>query len=449
MAITWNQPVQPVATKSGGGIKWNNPQPTLPEGQTALQSAQGALGHSQGIMDSIGNFASGIMPGIAKSGASALMQAGAQHAGPIGAAMSANAPEWSQAMQAGEQAMQPQGAGEQVGHAIGEVGQFLGAGGLDLIKGGIAGVKALPSLYDAVKAEGVGGLVSKGFSGARNLVQDFAAKRADKAATQSSIDALSPKLEGKKLVNAYKSTVSTDRTVTSASIFHEQGLTPDQKTINLSKRLKDLGLGKDSVKNLDTLGKNMTDTEKQLRGALSKDPEIVYNGDRENLVRKLNDVRNTAPEEFRIKDSQAMVDRVVNFANRIAASSEDSIVGLRDARTAFDTQAKTEFPNAFKGDEGIDTKTPAGYAIKAVRDAMNEHLYHTAPNGSEIQRLIGREADLFRASDVVGPKASESHDKRLIQLLIEKHPELSRYIGWGLGGVGADTILKKTTGVGF
>lgn len=116
---------------------------------SGLNSATSNLGLSQSLVDKsrgVTDFTSGIFPGIAKSIGSNLMQAGAQHAGPIGAAMSANAPQWAQYMQQGEQAMQPQGAGEQVGHTVGEAGTFLGTGGLDLIKGGLDLAKGLPIL---------------------------------------------------------------------------------------------------------------------------------------------------------------------------------------------------------------------------------------------------------------------------------------------------------------
>lgn len=189
MAITWNQPVQPVATKSGGGIKWNNPPPTPPAGQTAFGASQGALGHSQSLMDSVGGFYNDIKTGIAKNAGSQLMSAGAQHAGPIGAGMAAAAPEWNKYMQEGEAAMQPQGVGQQIGNVEGNVAPILMGG-----EGIVNGIKSIPAMVDAVRAKGVVGLAKEGFEGAKNIINSFAENRADKAALETSQRAIIPKM---------------------------------------------------------------------------------------------------------------------------------------------------------------------------------------------------------------------------------------------------------------
>ena len=140
------------------------------------------------------------------------------------------------------------------------------------------------------------------------------------------------------------------------------------------------------------------------------------------------------PREFSaIKDSKSVFNNVVDFAKDITNKAEDSISGIRDARTKFDAQAQREYPSAYK--EGrIDTSTPAGRAIKTVRDAMNEHLYNTAPNGSEIQQLIGREADIFRAVDNIAPKAAKGQGKNVIAQFIKDHPTAAKIAGYGVVG---------------
>lgn len=248
-----------------------------------------------------------------------------------------------------------------------------------------------------------------------------------------SVEAVNPDLTGKKLTNAYKQAVTGNREITPSSIFGEQGLSPDQQTANLGKRLNDLGLGKDPVKNLDTLGSALKDTEAKIDTALKGDPELNYNANKPELAQKLDTLKTKLPREFSaIKDSTTAFNDVVDFAKETLAKTEDTITGLRDARSAFDAQARIEYPNAFK-EGGIDIKTPAGRAIKLVRDTMNEHLYNTAPNGSEIQQLIGREADIFRATDNIAPKAAAGDGATGVAKFVKEHPWITSFAkGTGL-----------------
>lgn len=267
------------------------------------------------------------------------------------------------------------------------------------------------------------------------------------AKLDASIDAVNPDLSGKKLVSAYKGTVTGKQGVTPASIFREQGLTPSEQTTNLGTRLADLGLGKNPVKNLTSLGQAMTDTEAKLGTALDAHPEVDLN--KEGLLSKLESARTQMPREFSaIRDSKAVFNNVINFAKETVSKAGNTLRDGREARTAFDTQAKAEYPNAFKNGV-VDTSTPAGRAIQVARDTMNGHLYDTAPNGSELQNLVGREADLYRATDAVAPKAAAGNGKNFIQQAIKAHPVLAKYLGYTAGALGVDKIVKGVTGVGF
>lgn len=205
-------PSQPIQQQS-------TPSKTLPFGSSKtasdkLNQSQISLGHSQGLLESFGNFESGIMPGIAKSvgstvkGMSDIGQTVAQ-TGTNAAIHGMNAVTGGHVpdMQADympevNQALQPHGAGEQTGNVIGQVGQFLGAGGLDLAKGAVGAVKAIPAAIDAVKAEGIGGLLSKGFQGAKTAIQGLANQKADAAALDTAQKAIIPKLSSGEMQDA-------------------------------------------------------------------------------------------------------------------------------------------------------------------------------------------------------------------------------------------------------
>lgn len=331
-----------------------------------------------------------------------------------------------------------------VNDSLGVAGTALGAEGGDMVK---------PNLSD------VASTLKQGASDASDAVKSGVAdvktsltpkpKAPVIPPVSQSIEAVNPDLSGKRLVSAYKGTVTGNQKITPPSMFQEQGLTPSQQTINLGTRLHDLGMTKDPVQNLGILGKAMSDTEGKIDTALEGDPEINYNADKPTLLGKLDDLKANMPGEFSaIKDSKNLFNHVVDFAKATIGKTEDTVKGIRTARTTFDTQAKAEYPSAFKGN-GIDTSTPAGRAIKAVRDTMNEHLYNTAPNGSEIQNLIGRESDIYRAAENIAPKAAKGEGKNLIDQTLKAHPVLGNYLKYGLGLFGVDKIIKGTTGIGL
>lgn len=291
-------------------------------------------------------------------------------------------------------------------------------------------------------------LLAKPVSKLTSYVAERAAKKAEEKAVQESIDAVYNSPTGKKFVNTSSQVVKGQRELTPASVFREQGLTPDQQTVNLGTRLKDLGLSsKDPVKNTQKLMAAMDDTETKLQAALKGDPNIKYLADKPTLYTKLADIQKNAPNEFRIGDNPKIVKSVVDFANKTIQKADDSIEGLRNAVTEFDNQAKRQYPSAYK-DGKIDTKTAAGNTIKNIRDAIREHTYDTAPNGSEVQALIGREADLFRAGEAAFEKAKGGQGEKLWIQWAKAHPKTATAIT-GLTALEGNKILKDTTGFGF
>lgn len=235
-----------------------------------------------------------------------------------------------------------------------------------------------------------------------------------KASTvEQTIAAVNPELTGKKLADAYKEVVTGDRTAKAAGVVSEQSLSPSAQAIKTGTRLHEAGVqltGK-PIKDLSTLGTALKDTETKIGDLLKgSDPSIVYNADKPTLLGALNKAKTTSPRETgAIRESKKVYDNVIDFAKELVGKTEDNVAGLRDARSAFDARARIEYPSAFKNG-AIDTKTPAGQAIKAARDTMNEHLYNTAPEGSEIKRLIQLEADIFRAGESIAPKAAQGNN---------------------------------------
>lgn len=257
----------------------------------------------------------------------------------------------------------------------------------------------------------------------------------------STIQAVNPDLTGKKLAGAYEDVVKGSRTAKKSGLFSEQTLSPSQRAINTATRLHTeipaadgsaalpgIALKNKPVPDLTTLADGMKTTEEKISGLLKGDPTLVYNADKPTLITSLDTLKGKSPREFgSIKDSKAVYDDVVEFAKETIAKSDDTVEGLRDARSEFDAMAKKQFPSAYK-DGYIDTKTPAGIAIKQARDTINEHLYNTAPEGSAIRALIQREADIFNAAQSIAAKAAQTHGTSLTGRALDAlrtHPYLS------------------------
>ena len=298
--------------------------------------------------------------------------------------------------------------------------------------------------------------IKAGVENMKATPEEVAAKQTQ-TSVQSNTDALNPDLTGKAKISAYKNVALGNREIQPSGILREQGLSPSDQTVQLAKNIqsdittksgqtiKGITLkGNNPVANLKTIGDGFTQTENALTTELKGDPEINYNLDKPSLQEKLTRLVDNMPDEFKsIKNmSENQFSRVVSFAKGIVDKADDSITGGRNARTSFDSAAKQNYPSAFKNGF-LDNSTPAGRAIQSVRNTMNEHLYETAPNGSDIQTLIGREADLYRALDPVARKAAQMNGLNSVQVLIKRYPTLSKYLGWGLKLVGAGALLNE------
>lgn len=357
-----------------------------------------------------------VAKGAGKQIAKDVFSTGAQNAGPVGEKMMADAKKrgggakkFADAIDAGTDAVEPKGPLEKEG-----------ARGTMILEA----VAPVPPIAKAARGTKIAEDLVTGVKAVK------AAKNSEKA-LQATIDAVNPDLTGKKLAGAYKEIVTGSRTAQKAGFVTEQSLSPGQQAINTATRLNKAGItltGK-PVDDLATLGTHLKDTETKLTAALKgKDPSVVYNADKPTLKTALAEAKKMTPREFgAIKEQKAVYDNVIDFANELVDKTDDSIEGIRDARSAFDARARIEYPNAFK-DGAVDTKTPAGRAIKIARDTMNEHLYNTAPEGSEIRALIQKEADIFRAADNIAPKAAKGDDLTKVEQYLKafkEHPYIT------------------------
>lgn len=263
----------------------------------------------------------------------------------------------------------------------------------------------------------------------------------EKDSINTAIRAVQPELNGKAEVGAYAKDFG--KNIQEKSFFKGQSLAPDKATIDLGTRLKDVLKSSDPAKNIKSLGIEFDATESKLAPLLQNDKTPIV---KQSVADTLDQSKTSLPREFtRIGgENSKVVDDVFDFAKERVNDAEPTVNGLRNARIEFDQQAKTQYPNAFKNG-AIDLKTAAGAAIKSARDTINDYMYQTAENGSELQRLIGHESDLFRARDIIANKAAANDGASTFSDFIS-HPIVKRVgkvVGLGAGAAAGTKVLSE------
>jgi len=493
MAISWNTGGSQNTGTPSGGIKWGNdsqtpavtPTPAAPQqsfadsiwnglansgvgkavsaGGQAVNQAMSAPGQSlpERVINAAG-AAAGAVPNVAAAaipGGSAVLGAIGEVGGGIvnaaanvgdtlgglaskipGVSFNQNQYDTNNANFANSSAGQGIERAATVGQSAGNVAN-LALGGMGIAKGLQSGVNAIQDTASTVR----------GINAVAKTVTPEAPLRADPAVTQSNLAAIDPTLKGKGLVAGYKQAVTGGRVVTPANIFTEQGLAPTEQTINSATRLatplklqtgevvKPVTLSGNPIANLQQLGSALDSTETSLNTALDANSHLPAN--KPVLTEALDAGKSAMPREYTgIRESASTYEKVIDFAKEKVDAAADNPKGIREARVAFDSQASREFPSAYQNGV-IDTKTPAGQAIKFARDTMNKHLYSVAQNSPDLQALVGREADIFRATEGVAPRAASGEGQTKLQQIAKKYPNLSHYLKYAAAGaVGAEAV---------
>lgn len=248
--------------------------------------------------------------------------------------------------------------------------------------------------------------------------------RASAKDTKLALEALAPEERGKAFTSRLLSRARSGKSLSD----------PDRDTVNLAESLGGVVKNpKNPAKDIKALQDEFRGVSTKLDDVLTADKSIVSRAEAKSVLNKLMGEK---PREF-IGENGKLYDDAVEFAKQLVDNNPGKAQGIRNARIQFDAQARTQYPSAFQGGR-IDVKSPAGRAIKDVRDALNEFLYQRTPAGSQVRELIKKEADIYRALDIIVPKYQKYNRLSVFGKAQFRYPKTTTAaeVATGLGALG-------------
>jgi hypothetical protein len=443
MAITWNQPVQPVSSggSSSGGIKWNNPPPAKETGETALGTSQAALSHSQSMMDKIGggikDFSIGVTKDLIRTGNdfSNMGQNVAEGAtntaiGGINAVAGTHIPTVNAQPELAQNTKQigdltkSDNPMQAFGQTASQVAQFA-APVVEGAKLGYAAIKAapeaariIPAAYDALKS---GELFSNGLKGARGIVQDYAEKRAAKQANSYALKITAPRL-----------TPTEAGGTIAKNNFQDQGILAKGKALptphdNLvAESVADVVQPKGSLsENVDAISQKISQTNLGAR-------EMIAQRNAPLDVNKLDSYFAKAKEDSKLifasdPTAERTYDAVIDAFRRNIASPDT--MGVFDGRQSFDQlPAIQKLLNTEGMGENVRREVVLG-----VRNAANQYIADALPANNPYRKAMQAESRMIEALGNIGANNQKVIGSNKIQLLLKEYPILKWVIGAGIG----------------
>lgn len=404
--------------------------------QSALQGANMAAqasGHSTGVMQSIlKGAASATLPnpqstfdtgmGGIKQAVKDISSAGAQNAGPVGAAMTASAdsaaakngtPAFSQGFNDLNQATTPSNPTQQMGAMMTSIGE---------------GMIPTGAATDAVKSSG---LLSK--IGDMTGINDWLAKRATS-----------------KAINAVASTADTmtkgERETAIAGGRQQAGFLSNSFVPSQTEsRAGEILTGKVSgnpIKDVPIVQGEIASRGKEAETFLEANAKPITNQEDFNAFAKQREVSSTylTPTAEKAYDEQMNVFQKVlkGYVKDGGYNTSNYYQALKE----FESNVTQNLPKGKEAllDEGGSARLQAA---KDVRHVVRDMIGQKNP---EFKDKMFDLTSLYDARDNVITKAEKSGHG--LQQLIKKYPKTSGVIGT-LGGIQANKALKDTTGFGF
>jgi hypothetical protein len=172
--------------------------------------------------------------------------------------------------------------------------------------------------------------------------------------------------------------------------------------------------------------------------------------DRIYPLKELGAALNAVPKPtLLVGDLDKVYGRVIDKAMEIARSNGGKVSDLLDTRKEFDQFISKEFPNLYSS----DTLTPMRTAVKGIRNAITDFTAEHLPDDVALKDSLTNQSRLLEAVENMSEKAAAGAQKEIGTNAIERfgkqHPTIKKAVVGGLTAVGADKILKDTTGFGL
>ncbi len=304
------------------------------------------------------------------------------------------------------------------------------------------GAKGAPLAEQGIKStiEATAPIVEKGTQAVKDLtgkVKNVVTKTPEEISAdslQKTTDYVSPKLTANETADALAQGRGQG-----GGLLSKTKILPDDRTTEIGKAVQDIvNPSENGATNINNV-----------RTALSKEADNlktqIQSVDHPYTFKELSSAIKSVEKPAMLKSANLdkVFSQVQNKAISLAKESGGNISNLLDARKAFDAYVQKEFPNLYSS----DTLTPMKSAIKNVRNAMNDFIEKNLPKDNSFKESLKKQSLYYDAIDNIASKAvPETRAGGLERGLkaIKKHP----YISAG-AALGADKILKSTTGIGF
>ncbi len=124
-----------------------------------------------------------------------------------------------------------------------------------------------------------------------------------------------------------------------------------------------------------------------------------------------------------------------------------TMLGLWEARKSFDNVAERQVGNL---DPLSEKASAIKQAVLDTRRAVNDYIAENTPNGDEnFKAQLKTLSNMYEARGNIAEQNYKLLDKNVVQRWIKQNPSKAKLLKYGLGVVGLEQLIKRTTGVGI
>lgn len=298
------------------------------------------------------------------------------------------------------------------------------------------GEEATPVVKDAAK-----NAIEKGTQVVKDTTEKFATDPAKVAAKQSSFidDLITPEMNKKATTTAIKTGKVTEGEGLMGKRDFGEAI-PNLDKIKASvEKVPGISSKNTHLQNAnlihDEIGKTAESLKSQLQGKGFFSPS-EFKG-------YMDTIKTTLKENpMIVGDAERTASKIVDKFNSLVKQHGYTPSGLLDARKALDQWMGSQKGNVFNP----TTESAVSTALRAVRQGGNDFIASKVKD-VPVKDMLEHQSNLYRAIDNIAPKAAKEAGSKLGRFtgFIKKHP----YVTGAVGAVGADKILKGTTGLGL